>query len=90
MAPGDRSSKGPKQRLVIGLVAGVIGLVGVGVGTYFGIRAISTLEEADADCAKPGGCSDVGLSATKQPVEPRTVRRWHSSSERALASASSS
>jgi hypothetical protein len=59
MAPSDSSVPWPAYAL-----AGV-GIVGIGVGSYFGLRAFSKNDEADKQC--PGGaCSDEGLELTKE------------------------
>ena len=44
------ASDGHGQR-VLGVVAGGLGIVGLGVGSYFGLRAKSTNDDADAHCS---------------------------------------
>jgi hypothetical protein len=48
-------------------VTGAIGLVGLGVGSYFGVRAISKNSEAETHCPKGALCDDAqGPSLTSQ------------------------
>jgi hypothetical protein len=49
------SSTGGTQK-VLALVAGGVGVVGVGVGTIFGLQSMSKNNDATAKC--PGACSD--------------------------------
>lgn len=49
------SSSGNSQR-IIALVAGGVGVVGVGVGTIFGLQSMSKHSDAESKC--PGACSD--------------------------------
>ncbi len=47
-------------RRTIAIVAGAVGLVGIGIGSYFGVLAFAKKSESDAEC--PGGqCSDRGV-----------------------------
>ena len=48
--PPHATTEGRSQR-VIGLVAGGVGLVGLGVGSYFGLSAKRTYDDADAHCS---------------------------------------
>jgi hypothetical protein len=51
----------------LGVVVGGVGLIGVGLGSYFGIRAISKNSEAEEQCPNPGLCNtDHGLTLTDQ------------------------
>jgi len=49
------SSSGGSQK-TIALIAAGVGVVGIGVGTIFGLSAISKHDDANAKC--PGACSD--------------------------------
>jgi serine/threonine-protein kinase len=54
----DRDAGWPVQRTV-SIVVGAAGVVALGVGTYFGLRAISKDNDADALCmSDSGGCSN--------------------------------
>lgn len=58
----DKPSDGSTQR-VLGIVAGGVGLVGVGVGTIFGLQASSSWKDAKKECTDfPYGCSSKGSS----------------------------
>jgi serine/threonine-protein kinase len=48
-APAAESNPGGTQRIV-GLVIGGVGVVGLGLGTYFGLTAMSKDKDADAKC----------------------------------------
>jgi hypothetical protein len=54
-APASRSGLGTRRTLA--LVAGGIGLVGVGIGSYFGLQSKSKLDEAEKYC-KGSDCTD--------------------------------
>ena len=55
--PRDQSGAGDTQR-TIGLVIGGVGVIGVGFGSYFGLRAFSKNSEAKSHC-QGQSCSDV-------------------------------
>lgn len=58
----DKPSDGSTQR-VLGIVAGGVGLVGVGVGALFGLQASSSWKDAKKECTDfPYGCSPKGSS----------------------------
>lgn len=59
----DEAPSGDGQRLT-GFVIGGAGVVGLGVGTYFGIRTLSKKSESDAECEK--GCSDRGAELSSE------------------------
>ncbi len=51
----------------LGVVVGGLGVIGVGLGTYFGIRAISKNSDAEDQCPNAGLCNNErGLSLTDQ------------------------
>jgi serine/threonine-protein kinase len=50
--------RGASTQQVLGLVVGGVGLVGVGLGSYFGIRAISKNSDAETHCPKGSLCND--------------------------------
>jgi len=63
-APPEDPSRGDSQRL-IGIIVGGVGIVGLGVGSYFGLRAQSKLDDSNADnhCRPPNDtCDATGLS----------------------------
>jgi serine/threonine-protein kinase len=55
-APVATMDQGMSTQQTLGLVVGGVGLVGVGLGSYFGIRAISRNSDAEKDCRDDGGC----------------------------------
>jgi len=51
----------------LGVVVGGLGVIGVGLGTYFGIRAISKNSDAEDQCPNAGLCNNErGLTLTDQ------------------------
>ena len=71
------SSAGNVQR-GIGIAAGAIGLVGIGVGTGFAVRSITKGNESDQQCyphfgTAPGACSEQGFELNRQAMDATTV-----------------
>lgn len=63
-APLVQSDKGGlSTQQTVGLVLGGVGVLGVGLGSYFGIRAIGKNSDADEHCPDPGLCrNQTGLT----------------------------
>jgi hypothetical protein len=59
-APVSEPSGGITTRQTLGLVTGGVGVLGIGLGSYFGIRAISQNSDAEQDCPKEGLCNTTG------------------------------
>ncbi|HEY3495615.1 MAG TPA: hypothetical protein VGK73_13050 [Polyangiaceae bacterium] len=57
--PAPRGDPGKGQR-IIGLSLGGLGLVGAGIGTYFGLRAIDEDSQADEGSCDETTCQDAG------------------------------
>lgn len=69
-ASHQRASAGLTTQQTIGIVAGGVGIVGIGLGSYFGVRAISNNSDAEQHCPKEGFCSDqAGLDLTDKARE---------------------
>lgn len=67
------TSKGRTQR-ILGLVAAGVGLVGVGVGTYFGLQVKSKNDDSNADNHCNGNvCDQVGYDARKDALTAATI-----------------
>jgi hypothetical protein len=65
-----RASSRLTTQQTIGVVAGGVGVIGIGLGSYFGIRAISKNSDAEQHCPKEGLCSDqTGVDLTKKARE---------------------
>lgn len=48
----------------LGLVVGGVGVIGLGLGTYFGVRAISKNSDAEGYCNAQSLCAQTGLDLT--------------------------
>jgi hypothetical protein len=61
-----RTSEGLSTQETLGLVVGVVGVAGLGVGSYFGIRALKKNSDAETHCPNSGLCNDQdGLDLTE-------------------------
>ena len=58
--PVEDSNKGNTQRLV-GLVAGGVGIIGLGIGTIYGLMAKSKKSDSDSHCFEGDVCDADGL-----------------------------
>ncbi|MBS2014937.1 MAG: hypothetical protein JST00_18750 [Deltaproteobacteria bacterium] len=65
------SDRGATQR-AIGITLAAVGLIGVGVGTVFGVRAMGTLSDSDERC-DPQTCDDTGLALREDARSQATV-----------------
>jgi serine/threonine-protein kinase len=71
--PADDSDPGSTQR-TIGLVVGGVGLIGIGVGAFFGLDAISKNDDAKALCPRGNVCDDPdGVSLTDDAKKAATI-----------------
>ncbi len=72
-APAPAASGGNTTRL-IGLVVGGAGVVGLGVGTFFGVKAISKNSDAEGYCKGGSTCEDErGVTLTEEAKSAATV-----------------
>ncbi|MEO7036347.1 MAG: hypothetical protein ABI548_20555 [Polyangiaceae bacterium] len=62
-APQTPSSRGARTA---GYVTGALGVVGLGIGSYFGVRAISKNSDAEKHCPQNNQCDTDGVALTKQ------------------------
>ena len=67
--PSPQPSRPPAQRglttgQTLGLVVGGVGVIGLGLGSYFGVRAISNNSDAEDQCADDNRCSQLGIDLT--------------------------
>ncbi len=63
--PRDAGASGSlTTQETLGLVVGGVGIVGVGLGSYFGVRAISKNSDAEDDCPTDLLCNPEGLKKT--------------------------
>jgi serine/threonine-protein kinase len=57
----------------LGLVVGGVGIVGVGLGSYFGVRAISKNSDAEGYCSGDNVCRQPGLDLTDKAKKAATT-----------------
>jgi hypothetical protein len=65
-------SSGQGQR-TIALIAGGVGVVGIGLGTYFGLSAKSRYGDSDPYCNSSNGCSQTGLDIRDEAIGKATI-----------------
>jgi serine/threonine-protein kinase len=64
-----RTDDGISTQQTLGLVIGGVGVIGLGLGSYFGIRAISQNSDAEQHCPKSPKCNDTeGPSLTDKAL----------------------
>ena len=67
-----KSSDGSTQRL-IGLIAGGAGIVALGAGAFFGLKAKSTYNDALAQCNPSKQCDQRGLDLGSDATSQATI-----------------
>lgn len=67
----EEASSGGQGRRTAGWVIGGVGLLALGVGSYFGVRAFSKWSDRDAQCV--GGCSAAAKSAGDDAQSAATI-----------------
>jgi serine/threonine-protein kinase len=73
-ASSNAKPQGMTTQQTLGLVSGGIGVVGLGVGTFFGIRAISRNNQAEDHCPKGNLCNDQeGVELTDKARKDATI-----------------
>lgn len=72
-APAPGASRGGTMR-TLGLIVGGAGVVGLGIGTFFGVRAISKNSDAEGYCKGGTTCEDPrGVSLTEEASSAATA-----------------
>jgi hypothetical protein len=71
-APGPAKDEGNTQRL-LGLVAGGVGIVGLGAGTIFGLKAKSTYNDAVGACNADHQCPQGSLDKADDASSQATI-----------------
>ncbi|MGK4001552.1 tetratricopeptide repeat protein [Sorangium sp. So ce1036] len=72
-APAPAGSRGDTMR-TIGLVVGGAGIVGLGVGTFFGVKALSKNGDAEGYCKGGSTCEDPrGVTLTEEASSAATA-----------------
>jgi hypothetical protein len=71
--PVQAGSAGLSTQQTIGVVLGAVGVVGLGVGTYFGFRAISKNSDAELVCRGTRCASPEGVTLTEQAKDAALV-----------------
>lgn len=62
-----------KTQRIVGLVAGGVGIVGLGVGGLFGVLASSSWKTAQRECPGHTGCSTLAMNDRSQAVTAATI-----------------
>ncbi len=73
VAPMPTHASGLGAQKTVAIVVGVAGVVGLAVGTIFGLEAKSKNDDALKDCRTPVLCSPAGLSLTDDARSAATV-----------------
>lgn len=70
----EEPDSGSGQR-TLGIVVGVVGLLGLGAGTVFGLQAKSKDSDADANCrpGDPGRCNQTGVDLGREAEDAATL-----------------
>lgn len=68
-------SSGMSAQRVAGVVAGAAGVIGIGLGAFFGLRAMSKQDESNKDghCDAADTCDHVGLGLRDEAITAATV-----------------
>ena len=69
--PANEPAGGTQRTMAI--VLGSAGLIGLGLGTYFGLRASSTYHDASARCPTSSSCDDEGVAGGKDAHSQATI-----------------
>jgi hypothetical protein len=69
--PTEQPSDGSTQR-TLGLITGGVGLVGIGIGTFFGIQSMSKNSDAQSECDATG-CSPTGVTLRNDAISAGDV-----------------
>ena len=71
--PPAQPEPGLTTRQTLGIVIGGVGVVGLGLGTYFGVQAISKNSDAESFCKADNLCSSQGISLTDKARKDATA-----------------
>ena len=73
-APSDATPPPAISRRTVGFVVGGVGLVGLGVGAFFGVKSMSKKSDGDAECKLAGGtCTDAGMALRDDAITAGTL-----------------
>jgi hypothetical protein len=64
--PPDEDESSGSSRKIIGIAVGAVGLAGVGIGSFFGLRASDKWKEAKTRCNTSYECDQTGVDLTDQ------------------------
>ena len=70
--PPTEESGGPGMRTV-GIAVGAVGLAGIGIGSFFGLRTSEKWKEAKTHCNSSYECDQTGVDLTEQARSSGTV-----------------
>jgi len=73
-APADGKKSSSSAQKPIAIAVGAVGVVGIGLGTFFGLSASSTWKDAKAECVDyPFECSEAGLDKGESASSKATI-----------------
>lgn len=71
--PAPEAPADPWPQRIVALAAGGLGLAGIGIGTAYGIIAISKNEDSQALCDADGACEDEGITLNEDARTAGTI-----------------
>jgi serine/threonine-protein kinase len=72
--PVQGKPAGMSTQQTLGIIVAGVGVAGIGVGSYFGVRAIQKNSDAESDCPNSGLCNTQnGVDLTEQAKDNATI-----------------
>jgi len=71
--PQETGSPPGKTQRIVGLAVGGVGIVGLALGTVFGLQAKSKNDDASSACPDPSHCSQAGIDLDKKAHDAATI-----------------
>jgi hypothetical protein len=73
--PAPLPPAGPSGQRIAGFVVGAAGIAGIGVGAFFGVRAMNKRNDSNANghCDAQSFCDDAGLALRREAITSATI-----------------